>query len=95
MIDPPNLYMNPPADAEERGIKDGDDVEVFNDRGRITTTVKLTENVPRGGVVLLYKAFWIRLLGWNANFLTADETVEGYGNGSAYHSTWVDVRKAK
>ncbi len=51
--------------------------------------------MPRGGVVLLYKAFWIRLLGWNANFLTADETVEGYGNGSAYHSTWVDVRKAK
>lgn len=31
MIDP-NLYMNP-ADAEKRGIKDGDDVEVFNDRG--------------------------------------------------------------
>ncbi|MBP1913019.1 molybdopterin-dependent oxidoreductase [Thermococcus stetteri] len=92
MIDP-NLYMNP-KDAEEREIEDGDEVEVFNDNGRIKTTVKLTEDVPRG-VVLLYKAFWVRLLGWNANFLTTDETVQNYGNGSAYHSTWVEVKKAK
>ncbi|AEH24668.1 molybdopterin-dependent oxidoreductase [Pyrococcus yayanosii] len=87
----PNLYMNP-VDAEMRGIKDGDLVEVFNDYGRIKTTVRLTEDIPRG-VVLLYKAFWPSLLGWNVNFLTSDETVEKYGNGSAYHSSWVDVRK--
>ncbi|ASJ03737.1 dehydrogenase [Thermococcus profundus] len=88
MIDP-NLYMNP-LDAGERGIREGDEVEVFNDNGRVRTTVKLTEDVPRG-VVILYKAFWVKLLGWNANFLTADETVEGYGDGSAYHSAWVEV----
>ena len=90
MIDP-KLYINP-ADARGRGIKDGDAVEVFNENGRIRTVAKLSENVPRG-VVLLYKAFWPRLLGWNANFLTTDETVQNYGNGSAYHSTWVDVKK--
>ncbi|WP_148883616.1 molybdopterin-dependent oxidoreductase [Thermococcus aciditolerans] len=90
MIDP-NLYINP-ADAKERDIEDGDTVEVFNDNGSIRTEARLTEDVPQG-VVVLYKAFWVRLLGWNANFLTADETVEKYGNGSAYHSTWVDVRK--
>ncbi|ANF23506.1 molybdopterin-dependent oxidoreductase [Thermococcus piezophilus] len=90
MIDP-NLYMNP-EDAAEREICDGDTVEVFNDRGRIKTTVKLSDDVPKG-VVLLYKAFWPSLLGWNVNFLTSDKTVEKYGNGSAYHSTWVDVRK--
>ncbi|NJE84240.1 dehydrogenase [Thermococcus sp. CX2] len=87
----PNLYMNP-EDAEERGICDGDTVEVFNDNGGIKTTVKLSDDVPKG-VVLLYKAFWPSLLGWNVNFLTSDKTVEKYGNGSAYHSTWVDVRK--
>ncbi|AHL22226.1 molybdopterin-dependent oxidoreductase [Thermococcus nautili] len=92
MIDP-NLYINP-VDAEERGIEDGETVEVFNDYGRIKTLAKLSDDVPRG-VVLLYKAFWVRLLGWNANFLTTDETVEDYGNGSAYHSTWVEVRKLK
>ncbi|KUH34664.1 dehydrogenase [Thermococcus celericrescens] len=90
MIDP-NLYINP-ADAKERDIEDGDTVEVFNDNGSIRTEARLTEDVPQG-VVVLYKAFWVRLLGWNANFLTADETVEKYGNGSACHSTWVDVRK--
>ncbi|ASJ07259.1 molybdopterin-dependent oxidoreductase [Thermococcus pacificus] len=90
MVDP-NLYINP-ADAEERGIQDGDAVEVFNENGRIRTVAKLSDDVPRG-VVLLYKAFWVKLLGWNANFLTIDETVQNYGNGSAYHSTWVDVRK--
>ncbi|NJE02873.1 molybdopterin-dependent oxidoreductase [Thermococcus sp. MV11] len=90
MIDP-NLYINP-ADAKERGIGDGDTVEVFNDYGRIKTTARLSGDVPPK-VVLLYKAFWVKLLGWNANFLTADDTVEKYGNGSAYHSTWVDVRK--
>ncbi len=89
MIDP-NLYINP-ADAGERGIKDGGVVEVFNDYGRIQMRAKLSEDVPVG-VVLLYKAFWVKLLGWNANFFTTDETVQKYGNGSAYHSTWVEVR---
>ncbi len=90
MIDP-NLYINP-VDAERRGIEDGDAVEVFNENGRIRTRAKLSTDVPKG-VVLLYKAFWVSLLGWNANFLTTDETVQKYGNGSAYHSTWVDVKK--
>ncbi|WP_457742197.1 molybdopterin-dependent oxidoreductase [Thermococcus sp.] len=90
LIDP-RLYINP-ADAKNRGIGNGDTVEVFNDYGRIKTRAKLSENVPRG-VVLLYKAFWVKLLGWNANFLTTDETIENYGDGSAYHSTWVEVKK--
>ncbi len=90
MIDP-YLYISP-EDARGRGISEGDEVEVFNDRGRVRTRVKVSEDVPRG-VVLLYKAFWVSLLGWNANFLTTDETVQNYGNASAYHSTWVDVKK--
>lgn len=92
MVDP-HLYMNP-NDAREREISDGDTVEVFNEYGRVKTKAKLSEDLPRG-VVLLYKAFWPSLLGWNANFLTTDETAKEYGNGSAYHSTWVDVRKMK
>ena len=90
MIDS-HLYISP-ADAKERAIKEGDEVEVFNDHGKVRTRAKVSEDVPRG-VVLLYKAFWVSLLGWNVNFLTADETVQNYGNASAYHSTWVDVKK--
>lgn len=87
-----NLYMNP-EDAEERGICDGDLVEVYNEFGSIRTKVKVTEDVQRG-VVVLYKAFWTKLLGWNVNFLTTDEVNDDYGKASAYHSTWVEVRKA-
>ncbi|MBC7094436.1 MAG: molybdopterin-dependent oxidoreductase [Thermococcus sp.] len=87
----PNLYINP-KDAEKRGIKNNDEVEVFNKYGSIKTRAKISEDVPEG-VVVLYKAFWPKLLGWNVNFLTTDDTVEEYGNGSAYHSTWIEVRK--
>jgi len=87
----PYLHINP-QDADERGIKDNDEVEVFNEYGNIKTRAKVSEDVP-SGIVVLYKAFWPKLLGWNVNFLTTDETVEKYGNGSAYHSTWVEVRK--
>ncbi|MFA4669006.1 molybdopterin-dependent oxidoreductase [Pyrococcus kukulkanii] len=90
MIDP-SLYMNS-KDAHERGIKDGDRVKVFNELGEVVTTVKLTEDVPQG-VVLLYKAFWPSILGWNVNFLTTDKKVEKYGKGSAFHSTWVEVTR--
>ncbi len=45
MIDP-NLYINP-EDARERGIRDEDGVEAFNDNGRIRTRVKVSDDVSR------------------------------------------------
>ncbi|MCD6189383.1 MAG: molybdopterin-dependent oxidoreductase [Thermococcus sp.] len=87
----PHLYINP-KDANVRKIKDNDEVEVFNEHGKIKTRAKVSEDIPKG-VVVLYKAFWVKLLGWNINFLTTDETVEKYGNSSAFHSTWVEVKK--
>ena len=87
----PHLYINP-KDANVRKIKDNDEVEVFNKHGKIRTRAKVSEDIPKG-VVVLYKAFWVKLLGWNVNFLTTDETVEKYGNSSAFHSTWVEVKK--
>ena len=46
-----------PRDAEFRGIKDGDIVRVFNDRGQILAGVKLTENI-RVGVVRINEGGW-------------------------------------
>ncbi len=45
MIDP-NLYINPPVDAGSGESRTGDNVEVFNERGRIRTVARLTEDVP-------------------------------------------------
>ena len=87
----PFLYMNP-SDALERKIKDGDKVRVFNKYGEIITSVKLSKDIQRG-IVLLYKAFWPSLLGWNANYLTPEEKNEKYGKGTTLHSVWVNVEK--
>jgi len=87
----PFLYMNP-QDAAKRGVGEDEFVEVFNERGRIRTKIKITGDIPPG-IVLMYKAFWPSLLGWNVNFLTNSDVNKDYGNASVFHSTWVDVRK--
>jgi anaerobic selenocysteine-containing dehydrogenase len=44
-------------DAEARGIKDGDMVTLFNDRGSCTLKAKVTEGIMPS-VVNVYEAYW-------------------------------------
>ena len=49
------MYPDPlvwihPQDADERGIKDGDEVEVTSDQGKIRITSKVSDNVKSGHV---------------------------------------------
>ena len=37
-------------DAKDRGVKDGDLVKVFNDRGAVICAARLTERLPQGTV---------------------------------------------
>jgi anaerobic dimethyl sulfoxide reductase subunit A len=53
---PQALLMNP-VDAKSRGIKDGDLVRVFNDRGVITLPATVTERIMPG-VVDLPQGAW-------------------------------------
>jgi len=56
-LDPePTLEMNS-ADAQARGIHDGDIVHVFNDRGEVKLRVKLNQGV-RAGAVKLEEGWW-------------------------------------
>jgi len=48
--------MNP-ADAAQRGVKDGDVVRVFNDRGQILAGAKLTDDI-RPGVICVSEGGW-------------------------------------
>lgn len=85
-----------PADAEARGVADGDAVEVVNERGRLRmrARVSATPRTQRGMVLVPF--------GWLAehssdrrtvNELTSD-TAADFGGGVAFYDTSVDVVRA-
>lgn len=51
------LWMNT-EDAAKRGIKDGDQVRVFNDRGEVVLPVKVTPRIMPGVVSMPQGAWW-------------------------------------
>jgi anaerobic dimethyl sulfoxide reductase subunit A len=57
-VDPDDVWMNP-ADAVSRGIRDGERVRVFNDRGSTVLPVKVTRRIAPG-VVSIKEGAWFR-----------------------------------
>jgi anaerobic dimethyl sulfoxide reductase subunit A len=55
-IDPHSVWINP-EDAEARGIADGDEVKVFNERGTTVIPAKVTDRIMPG-VVAIYQGAW-------------------------------------
>jgi anaerobic selenocysteine-containing dehydrogenase len=79
------------TDASARGIVDGDTVRVWNDRGALTLTARLTKRL-RPGVVAVPFGWWSVQHGGEgtANSLTSD-TLTDWGGGVAYGDTLVEV----
>ncbi len=50
------IYMSP-EDASARGIKDGDLVRVYNDRGQLLAGARISEDYPPG-VVRIHEGAW-------------------------------------
>ncbi len=50
------VYISP-EDAKARGIKDGDLVRVFNDRGQLLAGAKVSDNYPTG-VIRIHEGAW-------------------------------------
>ena len=55
-VEPHRAWINP-IDAGPRGIRDGDEVYVFNDRGRVAITAWLTERIIPG-VICIFEGAW-------------------------------------
>jgi trimethylamine-N-oxide reductase (cytochrome c) len=50
------VYLNP-TDAKQRGIKDGDVVRVFNDRGQLLAGAVVSDSFP-SGVIRIHEGAW-------------------------------------
>ncbi|MGG3874791.1 molybdopterin-containing oxidoreductase family protein [Brevibacillus laterosporus] len=82
----PVLYMNP-QDALSRGIAEGDQVKVYNDRGEIVLPAKISEKV-RAGVLVTPINLWQK----NVN-VTTSEALTDLGGGATYYTNFVEAVK--
>jgi anaerobic selenocysteine-containing dehydrogenase len=82
-----------PADAESRGVAEGELVRVFNDRGSLELTAMLNASLPAG--VVAARLDWAKLHpdGGNINALTSERLTD-IGRGATFYSTLVEVAKA-
>jgi anaerobic selenocysteine-containing dehydrogenase len=88
----PRLDIHP-DDAGLRGIKDGDRVRVFNDRGDFKVTAKVTDKA-RPGVVVALSVWWKKLSGdgCNANDVTSQGLTD-LGAAATFYDALVEVEK--
>ncbi len=88
----PYLEMNP-QDAAGRSIVDGDELKVFNQRGKVLITARISKKVKQG-IVCMPQGFWPSLLkgGSSANALTND-LITDMGRGGAIQEAKVEVVK--
>ena len=96
--DPQRLWMHP-KDAAVRGIEEGREVLVWNDRGRLRVPVKLTDRIMPGVVALAQGAWYAPDAdgtdwGGSINVLTSLRPT-AYAHGNPQHTNLVEVRPAE
>ena len=93
---PQQLWMNP-EDGAVRGLRNGDFVEVWNDRGKLVVPVFLTEEIVQG-VVALAQGAWYQAdedgvdVTASINVLTSAEPTP-LAKGNPQHTNLVEVCK--
>src|SRR5206468_881445 len=81
------------ADAVARGIADGEEVVVGNDRGECRLRAVVTDGV-RPGVVVSPKGRWAKLQGGRCVNWTTPDALADLAGQSTFHSNRVRVRRA-
>jgi len=87
---PPVVFINP-ADADRLGIKEGEEVTLYNDNGEVTLRAVIRDDVPPG--VVWSPRQLVDLRGRPQNLLASCET-QPIGGGPTFNSTLVRVRPA-
>ena len=77
------------VDAEARGIKDGDKVRVFNDRGAFEGDARITADV-NAGLVVATLGYWRQLNTGTVNSISSSAFV-GMGNAPSFSDNLVQV----
>jgi anaerobic selenocysteine-containing dehydrogenase len=88
------LQMNP-ADAEVKGMKEGDPVIAFNQLGEVSFILHVTPKIP-SGVVVAEGIWWLEHCPGprSVNALTSQRLTD-QGGGSTFYDNTVDVRIEK
>jgi len=85
----PEAILNA-ADALEKGIKNGDRIKIFNERGELHTLAKLDFSI-RKGCIIYYNGLWISE-GGSPNLLSKGRETD-MGHGTAFHDCLVELQK--
>jgi len=83
-----------PADATLRGVRDGDSVRVFNDRGEVELRARVNGSVQPGTVASHLQWAKLSVGGKNINALTS-EKVTDLGNSATFYSVLVEVESVR
>jgi anaerobic dimethyl sulfoxide reductase subunit A len=91
---PQRVFINP-VDAQARGLRDGQEVRVFNDRGAVVLRCRITPRILPGVVNIPQGAWWQpddegNDTGGAVNTLTSERWTP-YAFGNAQHTIMAEV----
>jgi anaerobic selenocysteine-containing dehydrogenase len=86
----PAVCILHPDDATARGLADGQRVRLFNDRGDVVFTLRVSDEVQPGVVLVVGQRPDTEAISGTINMLCSDRYTD-MGDGATYQSTWLDV----
>jgi anaerobic selenocysteine-containing dehydrogenase len=86
----PALCILHPDDATARGLSDGQRVRLFNDRGDVVFTLRVSDEIQPGVVLVPGQRPDSEAVSGTVNMLCSDRYTD-IGEGATYQSTWLDV----
>ena len=95
----PHIELNP-AEAEARGLKNGDRVEAFNDRGSFKTILRTNNAIRPGSAFMVESTYRQYMDGTMMQSVTNDQLnprgyAETFGPMIPYNDTLIEIKKAE